>query len=104
MDHAPLKKTMDFDPATGISHVFSIDEHGLATITVEQDVTPIVETNKREFNADHRGFGEWSKVASVPLSIYNDWVKQGKVHDQAFLKRFLNDPENRFFRTRPGAV
>ena len=28
----------------------------------------------------------------------------GKITDQAYMKRWLNDPDNRFFRTRPGQV
>ena len=29
---------------------------------------------------------------------------EGKLDDQAYMKRWLNDPDNRAFRTRPGEV
>ena len=29
---------------------------------------------------------------------------EGKLDDDAYMKRWLNDPDNRFFRTRPGQV
>jgi len=32
------------------------------------------------------------------------WKSEGKLDDQAFLKKWLNDPDNRLFRTRPGEV
>jgi len=29
---------------------------------------------------------------------------EGKIDDQAYMNRWLNDPDNQFFRTRPGKV
>lgn len=105
MDFKALRKVMDHDPDTGISHIFDIQPDGTATVTVEQDFGETIELNKQEYNhAGNDRFGEWNKVASIPLSIYTDMVKSGMVHDQAALKRWLNDSENRFFRTRPGVI
>jgi len=96
---------MDHDPTTGISHVFHLEADGTATITAEQDFAPIVELNKQEYNnTNNARYSEWDKVASIPLTIYNDFVKSGMVNDQAALKRWLNDSENRHFRTRPGQI
>ncbi len=77
-----------------------------ATIETKQDVTAIIEENKQDFNLQekHTKYGEWNKVASIPLSIYFKLKQEGKLDDQAYMKRFLNDPENRYFRTRPGQV
>jgi hypothetical protein len=36
--------------------------------------------------------------------FYMDLKKKGILDDQVALKRWLNDPENRYFRTRPGQV
>jgi hypothetical protein len=30
--------------------------------------------------------------------------EEGKLDDEAYIKRWLNDPENRHFRVRPGKV
>ena len=96
---------MDHDPTTGISHVFYYDEMtDEATIVAEQDVSSVVELNKKSYNETHGKFGEFSKVASLPLVVYNDLQQKGILNDPKALKRWLNDPDNRFFRTRPGTL
>jgi hypothetical protein len=55
-------------------------------------------------NQDHGRYGEWSKVASIPLSVFYDLKQKGIVDDPAAMKKWLNDSENKFFRTRPGRV
>ena len=96
---------MDHDPKTGISHVFYYDDMtDEATIVAEQDVSSVVELNKKSFNETHGKFGEFSKVASLPLVVYNDLQKKGILNDEKAFKRWLNDPDNRFFRTRPGTI
>jgi hypothetical protein len=44
------------------------------------------------------------KVGSIPMSIYHELQKQGILQDEKRLKKWLNDPDNRVFRTRPGRV
>ena len=96
---------MDHDPATGISHVFYYDDMtDEATIVAEQDVSTVVDFNKTQYNETHGKFGEFSKIASLPLVVYNDLQKRGVLNDTKAFKRWLNDPDNRFFRTRPGNV
>jgi hypothetical protein len=48
--------------------------------------------------------GEWHLVASIPEALYYKMKAEGKIDDQAYMKRWLNDPDNQFFRTRPGKV
>ena len=100
-------KIFDVNPDLGITRTWHYnDETDEATIQTQQDVTAIVEENKNEFNqVDERAkWGEFSRVASIPLSLYYELKKEGKLEDQAYMKRWLNDPENRHFRTRPGKV
>jgi len=100
-----MKKIIDVDPITGIRHVFNYDNAtDIATITAEQDVNTVLEANKQAYNDASDRHGEWSKVASIPMVIYMDLKAKGIVDDQAAMKRWLNDPDNRFFRTRPGQV
>lgn len=75
-------------------------------IATSQDVTAIIEANKRAANAvdKHQKYGEWSKVASIPMAVYHDLKQQGIVDDPARFKRWLNDSDNKFFRTRGGTV
>ena len=90
------------------------DCEGGIVIQTRQDVTDIVEQNKKEFNSfDERA--KWSdqlfgnKVASIPMTVIDDLNKQGIMRGFAVLddKRFamwLNDPINRAWRTRTGVV
>ena len=90
------------------------DGEGGIIIQTRQDVTDIVEQNKKEYNSyDERA--RWSdqlfgnKVASIPLTVIDDLNKQGIMRGYAVLddKRFatwLNDPMNRAWRTRTGVV
>ncbi len=100
-------KIFDVNPELGIKRTWHYnDDTDEATIQTQQDVTAIIEENKSEFNqVDERAkWGEFSRVASIPLSLYYQLKNEGKLEDQAYMKRWLNDPENRHFRTRPGEV
>ncbi len=82
-------------------------EDGGITLETQQDVSAIVEANKAAYNqVDERANwkGDMHRVGSVPMSIYYDLKRRGILDDQAALKRWLNDPENQVFRTRPGRV
>ena len=79
------------------------------TINTVQDVEPIVEANKRKFNdygdklsAGKRG--EWHHAASVPFNIWEQWMKDtnGAIEkDSKLLARYLNDPDNKYFKVAP---
>ena len=90
------------------------DGEGGIVIQTRQDVSDIVEQNKKEYNSyDERA--KWSdelfgnKVASIPMTVIDDLNKAGIMRGFAVLddKRFalwLNDPMNRAWRTRTGVV
>jgi len=80
------------------------DDKDEAIIQKEQDVTSIVEANKREYNDAPERWGEWTKVGSIPLSVYYELERKGILKDQVALAKWLNDPDNRAFRTRPGTI
>lgn len=71
-----------------------------------QDVTEIVEANKAMHNlVDERApWGAGRRVASIPVVVYHDLLKRGIAGDRKKFKAWLNDPDNRFFRTAPGVV
>lgn len=101
------KQFFNEDKEQGIRRFFYYDEKtDQATIETQQDVTAIIEENKQEYaQIDERArWGEWTRVASIPLSIYYQLKAEGKLDDQAYMKRWLNDPDNKYFRTRSGQV
>jgi hypothetical protein len=90
------------------------DGDGGIVIETRQDVTQNIEQNRKEFNSfDERA--KWSdemlgnKIASIPLTVIDDLNAKGimrgfTVVDQKRMKDWLNSPDNRYFRTRPGRV
>jgi hypothetical protein len=89
----------------------AFDGEGGLIIRTAQDVTAIVEQNKAQYNAGsvHDKWGDMTKVASLPFTIIDTLNRKGIMRGFAVINEkefriFLNDPENRFFRTRPGKV
>lgn len=87
------------------------DGEGGLVIETSQNVSPWVERNKAEYAAtdERTKWGELAKIASVPDSVILEWNRLGFcrgyfITDQKALKKWLNDPENRHWRTRPGEV
>jgi hypothetical protein len=95
----------DSDPTMGKTETFHWLGDGKFAIETQQDVTDLVEQNRAIFNENTNGFrGEMHRVASIPLVLYWDLKKQGIIDDPERLKRWLNDPDNVYFRTKPGRV
>lgn len=100
--------------SNGITNTSFIDDGEELIIARSQDITDILERNKREYAAqDERknwGDGAFSnKVASIPLTVFSELEKQGitrgfAVIDQKRFNAWLNDPDNRAFRTRAGTI
>lgn len=82
----------------------------------EQDVEPIVKSNKRAFNDAPERFGDGPvRVASIPTEVVERTARQKGIPFAEFTqcksdraakawRELLNDPDMRFFRTRPGQV
>jgi len=110
------KRLFDHNPVFGITRYsyYDADRDELHIETV-QDVEPVVESNKAQF-ADTDERARWGdglqKVATLPLNVLEDLMqkgilvpgKHGDGEGNKRLRAWLNDPENRFFRTRPGRV
>ena len=76
-------------------------------------LTDIVEANREtfnQFNSVRDAYGEAiapdAKIASIPVGIYYAMIKKyGHMRtNPGPWKRFLNDPDNAAFRTRPGWI
>ena len=104
-----MKRQLDYDSATGITQWFHYDEiTGDIGLQTQQDVTAVIEGTKGAFNpVDERASwkGDVHKVASIPMVIYNELAKiSNNFKDQPAIRKWLNNPDNRVFRTRPGRV
>jgi len=102
-----MKRVLSKDPSTGVTEFFTFDRmNDTFTIHSEQDVAPTIERAKASFNStDERArWGDWQRVATIPLVVLNDLKKKGIADDNKKMKAWLNDRDNMLFRTRPGRV
>lgn len=101
-------KLFDINTETGTRKMWHYDaEKDEATIETIIDATQIVSDNKDRFNSfDEKANwkGDMHHIASIPMALFYQMKAEGKLEDQAYMKRWLNDPDNRAFRTRPGEV
>jgi hypothetical protein len=94
-----------------------INSDGTATIDTYQDVQPIIERNKLSLNnyGDKLTFGKAGAigsddgvtVASIPLNVWEQWCRETDnliKKDLKLLAKYLNDPDNKYFRTTPTRV
>ena len=79
-------------------------------LTTKQDVSEIVEANKQQVNAATRKVDSvMAHVARIPNTVIDVLNKMGimrgfMVTDEKRFKAWLNDPDNRVWRTYPGSV
>ena len=106
-----MKKILSADPLTKTVSYFTAcwGDDGRRKWVIEnlQDAEPIAEASKATFNStDERApwKGDWHLVARIPNSIYYDLKRKGVASDPAAMKKWLNERDNRVFRTRPGRI
>jgi hypothetical protein len=102
-----------------MSELFSVSDgrytiaHKLDDVVIletHQDVTPIIEANKIQVaNATRKIDNVMTHVARIPYTVIDD-LNQKKImrgfmiEDERAFKQWLNDPDNRVWRTYPGSV
>ena len=100
------------DPITKSRTIFHHDGQNITFETIS-DYTDLIEANKASMNNydERAGFkSDLNRVASIPLEILFDLKRQGILGDnfmvlnQKAFRQWLNDADNRAFRTRPGVV
>jgi len=87
---------------TQIMHTQSDNEVVIETL---QNVDDILDITKQQYN-DSAGerFGTRAQVARIPAVVWGDLVRSGIAFDPVAFKKWLNDFDNRVWRTRPGRV
>jgi hypothetical protein len=99
-----------FDKDKETVTTFEEEADGSFHITKWQDVEPLLKINKQEYNSGVNDPGRTPlgrKVASIPITIWENWMKasNGKIqHDPKLLAKYLNDPDNKYFRTHNSVV
>ena len=79
---------------------------GSTTFRTDYAVDDTIEANTQMRNNAESGWkGDYHKVASIPLNIYWDQVHAAVMQDDdKYLSKFLNDSDNRAWRTKDGRV
>ena len=116
------QKLLDYDEATGRTEVYHYDAiDNECIIETVQDIEPILIQNRAEYNSfdENARFGSplrqsqetFHRVGRIPNVILEQMppemrqgIMSGKGRRGKAWKRWLNDPDNRMFRTRPGTV
>jgi hypothetical protein len=87
------------------------DGNGGLIIQTVEDVSAIVEANRKEYNSyDERSrWSDMNKIASLPFTVIDDLNKMGimrgfAVVDQKRMMAWLNERDNQAFRMRPGVL
>lgn len=91
---------------TRVAYLDDVDQKLI--IDTQQDVTDIVEDSKAQFKEhdDRSRFGGdgMVRVAQIPMVLFMALKEKGITDDPKAFAAWLNDPDNRHFRTRPGRV
>jgi hypothetical protein len=103
-----MKRILDTDPEMGTTSIFHANEHDQTyAVETRQDVTQIIKeaTQSRNETSKKTPYkNDITKVMTVPMTIYAEWLAKGWTKDQEKLKQLVNDPDLRYFKTREGKV
>lgn len=94
----------DYDFQTGRSVWHYFDGEKTVFRTDYPVDTVISQNNAVRTEAQRAWTGDWHRVASVPLNVAHDsgLVQAHSEGNDKFVKRFLNDSDNRAWRTKEG--
>lgn len=103
-----MERLLHQNPVTRTRRIWHHNVHeGEAIIDTQQDVSAITDVTKAMYaQTDERARwdDDYNHVASIPYVILMDLQRKGILDDEERFKAWLNDPDNRMFRTRPGRI
>lgn len=106
-----MKKLLSVDAQKGKQTIAHYDGDGGLILETKQDISHIIEVNKRKFNdiTSLDRWGDMTHIATIPDAVIDDLNKKGimrgyAVVDEASFAAFLNNPDNRYLRVRPGRL
>ena len=97
-----MAKRTVIDHKTGFTNEF-ITEGGKDIFHTTQDVSPVIEHGKNIAENVKPG-KDLRHVAEVPLVVYQKACREGWANDMNAWKRWLNNSENKVFRTWQGKL
>ena len=96
----------DYDIKTGRQVWVLTNPDGSMTLRTDYPIQPTIDTNRAQRNLARNDWaGDYHQVASIPLNVFHDQLAEAaRQNDQRYLSRWLNDADNRAWRTKEGSV
>lgn len=96
---------MEWDAVTGRS-VWVMFDGEKTVVRTDYPVAQTIAENGALRNLASPGWaGDWHRVASVPLNIFHEQLAEAERQgDDKYVSRWLNDSDNRAWRTKEGRV
>lgn len=96
----------DYDIQTGRQVWALHNPDGSTTFRTDYPVQPTIDINTAQRNlAKDDWAGDYHHIASVPLNVFHDQLSAASMqNDQNYLSKWLNDSDNRAWRTKGGTV
>jgi len=94
------------DPKLGRTVWALENPDGSTTYRTDYMVQHTVDINQAQRNIAAQGWkGDYHHVASIPLNVYYDQLAEAaKQKDDKYLSKWLNDGDNRAWRTKDGMI
>lgn len=96
----------DYDIKSG-RQVWALENgDGTTTFRTDYPVQPTIDLNTAQRNLSKRDWaGDYHHVASIPLNLFHDQLAEAtRQSDDAYLSRWLNNSDNRAWRTKDGTI
>lgn len=96
----------DYDPQLKRQVWSRVNPDGSRTFRTDYEVDPTIEANTAMRNLASPGWkGDYHKVASIPLNVFWDQLAEAsKQDDDKYISKWLNDSDNRAWRSKDGRV
>lgn len=96
---------VSYDHRTGRS-VWRMYDGEKWVFRTDYPITNLTDQNAAVRNSAEKAWrGDWHRVASIPLNVYFDKLAPAvQQSDDGYIRRFLNDSDNRAWRTKEGRL
>jgi len=95
----------DYDVKSG-RQVWRMEQDGRTVFRTDYPVDATISVNAAQRNMAKAGWaGDYHHVASIPLNVYHDQLAEAsRQQDNAYVSKWLNDADNRAWRTKEGRL
>jgi len=96
----------DYDIQTGRQVWVLHNADGSMTFRTDYPVQPTIDMNQAQRNLSQSGWaGDYHQIASIPLNVYHEQLAAASMQgDDRYLSKWLNNSDNRAWRTKEGRV